>query len=132
MLQFCWGQTVYWPDYKRSFTNNRYAYYLHVLVRWFFTFFCPGYFSPKTDLNSMKLWEALLTRGDVHIFTMFRFIHFSQSYCPFNLYTIWYWTVLSGLFLSNYLLVFNATLWEASLTTGDVNIITMLRIDVLF
>ena len=75
------------------------------------------------------LFEASLTRGNVHIISIFRFDQFSLSYCPFKFYITLHRTILSGLFLSNYCLEFDETFWEASLTIGNVHIITMFQFD---
>ena len=82
----------------------------------------PGYFSATSG-------KASLTKGGVHIITIFRFDDFSQSYCLFNFFTIWHRKMLSRLSLSNFCLEFNESLWEASITRGNVHIISMFWFD---
>ena len=54
---------------------------------------------------------------------------FSQSYGPLKFSIVHIVQFLSELFLSNLLREFNETLWEASLPTGDVHIISRLWSD---
>ena len=65
----------------------------------------------------------------MHIISLFSSDDFSQSYGPLKFSIVHIVQFLSELFLSNLLREFNETLWEASLPTGDVHIISRLWSD---
>ena len=65
----------------------------------------------------------------MHIISRFWSDDFSQSYGPLKFSIVHIVQFLSELFLSNLLREFNETLWEASLPTGDVHIISRLWSD---
>ena len=91
--------------------------------------FVSGLFLENHWLDFNKtLWEASLPRGDTHIAGFAWFHNLTQSYFSWLVtYFVYSATFVSGLFLENCWMVFNETLWEASLPSGDAHIACVTR-----
>jgi glycerol-3-phosphate cytidylyltransferase-like family protein len=72
------------------------------------------------------LWEPSIATGDAHIFALLRSDTSTQSYGPWLVMQYAYRAIIiSALFLCNYWLGFNKTLWEPSIPRGDAHIIAL-------
>jgi hypothetical protein len=72
------------------------------------------------------LLELSIPRGDVHIVALFQSDTLTHSYGPWLLMQYAYSAIIvSVLLLSNSWLKLNETLWEPSIPTGDVHIVSL-------
>jgi hypothetical protein len=78
------------------------------------------------------LWEPSIPTGDANIVALFRSDTITQSYGPWLIMQYAYRAIMvSVLFLCNYWLEFNETLWEPSIPRVDAHIIALFRSDTL-